>query len=251
MNQASSVRCGLRARTDLPLAERRKPGQLIPAVMDESPDPAAVFACALSLRDACLKRAGVDPELDLSEAYQGMDVFMREVMRVGEMFEEWACRHVAFHELDDVWPYVLEERFGAVCLEMMDADSLVGFDVDDCLRVAFRLRLPMRVDGSLPLPFCVEAPNPLAGAKFHRLRIQTVRHELVEDGGTAPFTEEDDAFDENYGAPFFGIYGVDEEGLLDHIAERDTYQAARSLLEDLLPGVGFPEEGIAFSREDS
>jgi hypothetical protein len=109
----------------------------------------------------------------------------------------------------------------------------------------------MWVDGSLPLPFCVDAANPQTGAKFHRLRIQTVRQELGEDGGTAPFTEDDDPFDENYGAPFFGIYGVDEEGLLDHVAIRDTYQASRSLLADLLPGVGFPEEVIAFSREDS
>jgi len=216
--------------------------------MDEQPDPAAVFACALSLHDACLERAKVESDLDLSEAYQGMDTFMREVMRVGEKFEKWACRHVAFNELADVWPYLLEERFGDVCLEMMDADSLAGFDADDCLRIAFKLRLPMWADGSLPLPVCVEAPNPLAGAEFYRLRIQTVRHELDEEGETAPFTEDDDPFDENYGAPYFGIYGVDEDGLLDHIADRDTYQAARSLLAALLPGIGFPEEVIAFSE---
>lgn len=216
--------------------------------MNELPDPAAVFACAKSLHDACLERADAEPEMDLSAAYQGMDVFMRKVMRVGEEFEKWACRHVAFEELDDVWPYLLDERFGAVCLEMMDADSLAGFDADDCLRIAFKLRLPMWVDGSLPLPFCVEAPNPLTGAKFHRLRIQTMRHERDEDGQTAPFTEEDDPFDENYGAPFFRISGVKEDGMLEPIADRETYQAARGLLADLLPGIGFPEEGIAFSR---
>ena len=216
--------------------------------MDESPDPAAVFACAKSLHDACLAREEVEPELNLSEVYQGMDVFMREVMRVGELFETWACRHVAFNELEDVWPYLLDERFGAVCLEIMDADSLAGFDGEDCLRIAFKLRLPMWVDGSLPLPFCVEAPNPLARAEFQRLRIQTVRRELDDDGGVDAFTEDDDPFDENYGAPFFGIHGVKQDGLRERIADAETYQAARGLLEKLLPGLGFPAEGIAFSR---
>lgn len=218
------------------------------AAMDESPDPAAVFACALSLHAACLKRAEEEPELDLSDAYQGMDTFMREVMRVAEMFEEWACRHVAFQELDDIWPYLLEERFGAACLEVMSAESLAGFDADDCFRIASQLRFPMWMDGNLPLPFCVEAPNPLAGARFVRLRIQTVRNELGDASEIAPFTEDDDPFDGNYGSPILRIFGVDESGLLEHITDRESYQAARSLLANLMPGIGFSEEGIAYSQ---
>ncbi len=215
--------------------------------MDKPNDPAAVFACALSLHTACMERANSDPGLNLSEAYQGMDSFMRELMRVGEMFETWACRHVAFENLTNVWPYLLEERFGDACLETMDADSLGSFDSDDCLRVAFKLRLPMWVDGSLPLPVCVEAPNPLSGAEFQHVRIQTVRQELDEEGGMAPFTEDDDPFDENYGAPVFGIYGV-KDALLEHIADRNTYREARSLLADLLPGFDFPEHAVAFAN---
>lgn len=215
--------------------------------MDEQPDPAAVFACAKSLHDACLERAEADPGFNLSEAYQGMDNFMREVMRVGEEFERWACRHVAFDVLSDVWPYLLEDRFAEACLEIMDAGSLAGFDADDCLRIAFGLRLPVKADGSLPLPVCVEAPNPLAGAAFRRLRIQTVRRELDGDGGTAVFTEDDDPFDENYGAPEFGIYGVEEDGMVEHIADVTSYRAACEMLAKLLPGIGFPGEVAAFS----
>lgn len=217
--------------------------------MDEFPDPAAVFACAKSLHDACLQRAEVEPELNLSESYQGMDQLMREVMRVGDEFENWACRHVAFHELDDVWPYLLEERFGEACLEVMDADSLAGFGADDCFRIAFKLRLPMRADSSLPLPVCVEAPNPLPDAEFQHLRIQTIRHEWDEDGNAevSPFTEDDDPFDENYSPPVFGIYGVKGD-VLERIADRKTYAEARALSAKLLPGIGFPEEVIAFSR---
>lgn len=226
---------------------RIAPGQVISAAMDELPDPAAIFACSKSLYDAWLKRAEVEPELDLTNAYQGMDVLMREVMRVGEAFETWACRHVAFNELEHVWPYLLNERFGAVCLEIMEADRLAGFDAEDCLRVAFKLRLPMWVDGSLSLPVCVEVPNPLPGAAFERVRIQTVRPELDEEGGMAPFTEDDDPFDENYGAPVFGIYGVKDD-LLEHIADRSTYQEARDLIVDLIPEIVFPKHAVAFAN---
>lgn len=212
--------------------------------MDTPPDPAAVFACAKSLYDACLER---EPGPDLSEAYHGMDGLMREVMRVGEEFEKWACHHVVFDELDEVWPYLLEDRFGAACLEIMEADALAGFDADDCLRIAFKFRLPMRVDGSLPLPLCVEVPNLVAGAEFERLRIQTVRQEWSEEGGFTAFTEDDDPCDENYAAPVCGIYGV-AEGVLEYLAERKTYAEARALSAKLLPGIGFPEGVIAFAR---
>ena len=85
-------------------------------------------------------------------------------------------------------------------------------------------------------------------SRFHRLRIQTVRHELDDDGEIAPFTEEDEPFDENYGEPVFRIYGVGESGLLEHIADPDTYQAARSLMVGMLPGIGLPEVGIGYSK---
>jgi hypothetical protein len=216
--------------------------------MDESSDPAAVFACAKSLHDACLERADAEPDLNLSEAYQGMDNLMREVMRAGGMFEDWACRHVVFHELEDVWPYLLENRFGAACLEIMDATSLAGFDEDDCLRIALRLHLPIQTNGTLPLPICVEARNPHPNAEFRRLRIQTMRRELADDGEMVPFTEEDDPFDENYGSPIYRIYGVGADGLLDHISDCESYASARRLLAKLLPGIGFPVEMTTFSR---
>lgn len=176
-----------------------------------------------------------------------MDAVMRMVMRVGEEFEKWACLHVAFHELDNVWPYFLDERFGAACLDVMDAGSLAGLDAEDCLRMALALRLPIKVDGSLPLPVRVEAANPLACAEFQRLRIQTVRQKLGGDAGMVVFAEDDDPFDKNYGAPVFGIYGIRENGMSEHIADVKSYRAARELLAKLLPGIDVPEEVVAFS----
>ena len=177
-----------------------------------------------------------------------MDSFMREVMRVGEIFENWACRHVAFGKLTDVWPYWLGDRFGGACLETMDADLLGNFDSDDCLCVALELRLPIWVDGSLPLPVCVEATNPSTEAEFQRLRIQTVRQELDDHRDTVPFTEDDDPFDENYGEPFFCVYGVRSAGCLEHIADRESYHEARALVTALLPGIDLPEEVVACVR---
>lgn len=209
-------------------------------------DSAAVFACAMSLHSACIQQAEREPDLCLSDAYNGMDQFMREVMRVGELFEKWNCAHVAFEELVDVWPYLLEERFGAACLEVMGADLFAGFDQADCLRVAFKLRIPLHADGAIPVPVCEEFPNPNAGAGFARLRIQTVREELVEAGQVTPFTEADEPFDEYFGSPFFGIFGVGNDGLLEAIADRPSYESARALLLNLIPELLLPERVIAF-----
>ena len=87
----------------------------------ETPNPAAVFAMAVSLRAACEKREKEADRLFLSEVYHGMDEFWREVMRVGTLFEEWACRHVAFGHLGEAWPYFLEQGFGKACLAVREA----------------------------------------------------------------------------------------------------------------------------------
>ncbi len=211
--------------------------------MVEPPDPAAVFACALSLHAACLVRCDEDPEVNLSDCYHGMDQFMREVMRVANLFEEWACEHVAFEELEDVWPYLLEERFGPVCLEVMTPDLLAGFDADDCLRIAFKLRLPMWIDGSLPLPFLLDVENPVPGSAFGHYRIGTFRNELDGDG-VLPFVAGDEAEDENLGAPYYALHGVRSDGTLEHITERRTYQEAAGLLRAMFPGMDLPERPV-------
>lgn len=211
--------------------------------MVEPPDPAAVFACAMSLHDACMKRADADASLDLSEAYRGMDQFMRELMRVAELFENWACRHVAFNELDEVWPYLLEERFGAACLDRMDAGFLSEFNDDDCFSVAMRLRLPLWIDEGLPLPFLLEVENPVSGSEFASYRIQTFRTE-VESGELQPFVAGEEEPDENCSVPFFAIHGLCRDGTVDRIAERRTYQEVATLLRAMFPGIDLPERPV-------
>ena len=212
--------------------------QEIEVEMPES-DSAAVFGAALSLRKACREAAERDPHLNLSDCYNGMDEFMREVMRVGNCFEDWACRHIAFEELADVWPYFLEDKFGAACLAVMSPGSLAQFDDTDCLRVALRLRLPIRPHASLRLPVDVTAQNPTAGTAFAAFRIQTVR-DALKGGFTEPFTADDDPTDEEMGEPYFSLYGVGADGLLEHIADRRTYAEAVTLAGKLAPGIEFP-----------
>ncbi|MDP4645638.1 MAG: hypothetical protein NWR51_07300 [Akkermansiaceae bacterium] len=201
----------------------------------ETSDQAAVFAVAVSLRAACEKREAQDSRLNLSEAYSGMDEFWRELLRVGILFEEWACRHVAFDHLEEVWPYFLERLFGEACLAVMDATELASFDADDCLRLAFGLRLPVWEDGVLPIPVDVWVGNPVEGASFKAFRIQSVREHL-SDAVVIPFTETSDPFDEELGERYFGIYGVEADGTLEHIADRRSYMFARDLVMKLAPG---------------
>ncbi len=210
-------------------------------------DPAAVFACANSLWQACVKQANVDPNLNLSDAYNGMDQLMREVMRIGEMFEKWACRYVEFAELSAVWPYSMKDKFGDACLAVMLPDMLDHFDSNDCLRVAYELRLPMRVDGTLRLAIDIRASNPIADSVFKEFRIQTVRYKL-HDNHLAPFTVEDDPFDEQFGLPYFGLYGIDKGGSPEHIANRSSYLESRILAQKLAPGLVLPLEPIYFGQ---
>lgn len=213
------------------------PGQVSTAmnVPPEEVDPAAVFAIATSLRRASERAATGDPSLDLGAAYNGWDQFTRELMRVAGMFEEWACMHVAFDHLEHTWSYFLENGFGEACLKIMEADALASFDADDCLRVAFRLRLPIWENGELPVPVDIFVNNTVAGSAFKTFRIQTVR-DLPEEALAVPFTCSDDPFDEDLGERYFGIYGIDHDGFVEHISDRESYGLARELVLKLAPG---------------
>ncbi len=182
----------------------------------------------------------------MSESYNGFDQFMRELMRVANLFEGWACDHVVFDALGEVWPYLMEDKFGDACLKCVLPDALAGFDHNDCLRVALRLRLPLQADGELRAPIDVRAPNPVASSAFRELRIQTIRNEF-DDNSVVPFTVDDDPFDVEFGAPYFALYGVGDDGLSEHIADRDSYAEAVKLAHKLAPGIGFPTQPFTFS----
>lgn len=210
----------------------------------DQPDPAAVFACALSLWNACQQSASVDANLNLSDSYQGIDNLMRVVMSIGTRFEAWACEYIAFDELVEVWPYLLKDKFGDVCLRVLLPSSLGQLDGDDCLRIALLLRLPVRVRDDLPVPVDIVADNPVAGSPFHAFRILTVRDRLEEDD-TEPFTCEDEPFDEEWGIPYFALFGVGADGLREHIADRRTYAETADLARKLSPGILLPGSPIS------
>jgi hypothetical protein len=208
-------------------------------------DSAAVFGAALSLWESCNERAE-DERLNLSECYNGGDQYMREVMRVADLFESWSCTHVFFEELGEVWPYFLQDRFGEACTEIVSAGELASFGGDDCLRVAMYMHLPLRLDNKLPIPVDVTAANPVTGSGFRGYRIQTVRRG-DEEGNINQFVWDDDPFDDEFGSPYFVLYGVGWDGLLEHVATRDTFAETLSLAQKLAPGIQFPN----FARSGS
>lgn len=204
-------------------------------------DPAAVFACAHSLWRACHEHAAKEKAFNLSECFNGIDQLMREAMSIGNRFEEWACEHINFDNLGDVWPYMLEDKFGEACLAHIVPDALPQFNESDCLWVALHLRLPVMLDDVMPIPLDVTAPNPIAGPGFREFRIQTVRNSL-EDGDVVPFVTNDDPFDEEFDGRYFALYGVGEDGNLEHIADRKTYGEVLNLAQKIAPGIAFPNK---------
>jgi hypothetical protein len=209
---------------------------------NDPPDPAAVFACAVSLRDAC-KQAAKRCNCNLSETFNGVDQFWREVMRIGSLFEEWACAHVAFEEMSDVWPYLLEEKFGEACLLRVDLESLPSFDTQDCLNVAMKLMLPLYYREGACLPLDVTAPNPVHGSPFIQWRIQTVRS-LLGDEDFEPMVYGHDPFDPEYDSPLLALYGMCEEGQVEHIKDFTCYADALAFVRKIAPGVDFPDRPV-------
>ena len=166
---------------------------------------------------------------------------MREVMSIGDQFEEWACQHINFNELNHVWPYMLEDKFGKACLARLFPNTLPQFNGCDCLWVALHLRLPVMLDDALAIPIDFTATNPTGGTGFREFRIQTVRDSL-DDGDVVPFVADDDPFDEAFGERYFALYGIGQDGKLEHIADRKTYGELLILAQKLAPGIAFPDK---------
>lgn len=168
---------------------------------------------------------------------------MREVMRIGTLFETWSCANIDFDQLCEVWPYYLGDNFGATCLSMKSAQDLASFTAFDCLLVALRLRLPVRTISDLPVPVDLRAKNPVSDSSFASFRVQSVR--ASADGKeVTSFTCSDDPFSDAFGSVFFGFYGIGNDGLSEHIADRNSLEDALELAEKLAPGIEF----ISISR---
>lgn len=205
-------------------------------------DPAAVFAGALSLWNACWQAVDHNPSLNLSEAYHGGDEFMRQIMRVASLFENWCADKVEFEQLDEVWPYLLEDRFGDACLELMGTEAFSSFGEADCFRVAMHLTLPIKVLDGLSVPVNLNAEHPDDASPFKQLQIRSVRRCLTEaDQDIRQYTIHDDPEDPEFSDVFYGLYGLDVDGIAEHIADRSTYKSARILALKIAPGVDFPE----------
>ncbi len=205
----------------------------------QATDPAAILGAAISLKAACESEAR-ERYLNLSVCYNGGDEFMRQVMRVATLFEQWCCEHVDFDQCSEVWPYLLEDKFGDSMLVVCGTEGLASFDEAACLRVAIEMRLPVKVLSCLHVPVNLTASNPQTGSPFQCYQIRSVRLHH-EDGSVEQYTRGDDPEDENFGEVFFGLYGLEEDGVAEHIADRGSYAALLMLARKLAPGILFPE----------
>ena len=106
-------------------------------------DPAAILAAAVSLWAEVQKREK-NERLNLSEAYNGVDQCMREAMRIATLFEMWSGERVVFEELEEPWPYLIEERFGRACLAVIGPLGLALGDERACESIARQLGLTIR-----------------------------------------------------------------------------------------------------------
>lgn len=212
-----------------------------------TPDPAAVFAAAHALWEAAHRLCREDRTLNLGKSYGGFDSFMRVLMQVATRFEEWCCSHIAFEAFTNVWPYYLHEQFGDACLERIDVRLLGEFDADDCLAIALAMRLPVRVDGTLPVPVFVTAANPVPGSAFDRYRISSHRTK-ADSAEVVPFGTDDDPFDEEFSRPFYRLCGVSTGDVSEPISDRDTYAEVLALVRRIAPGVDFPGSANSESR---
>lgn len=204
------------------------------------PDPAAILGAAVSLKKTCEDIAKKE-RINLSECYNGGDEFMRQVMRVANLFETWCCEHVDFSQFSDVWPYLLEDKFGDAFLKVSYPTCLNEFNSMGCLRVAMALALPVRVVEGLPVPVNLTAANPNPASPFRHLQIRTVRRHH-KDNEISQYTPNDEPDDDDFGTVFFGLYGLEDDGVAEHIADRDSYAQALALAGKLAPGIQFPHD---------
>lgn len=199
-------------------------------------DLASVFGATLSLWEATHERAQSEQFETLSACYSGMDGLMREVLRVGTMFETWSCRHVDFEALGEVWPYFMHDRFGEACLNVRCYTALESFDEADCLHVALQLRLPLRPDPDWLPAVDLIADNPVLNTHYRQFRVRSMRLSRVTDEVTL-FDFENDPFDGDHARPFYSLFGIDQKGTSEHIADRNAPEEIIDLANKLVPDI--------------
>jgi hypothetical protein len=112
------------------------------------PDSAGVFAAALSLWSIVAK--DVKPYSEFAEAVGGCDNLMRITIDIATAWEAWACDHINFDETEDVWPYMIQDKFGSAfekTRSLLDVFTTYKNSQDlntTFHRIAARLELPMK-----------------------------------------------------------------------------------------------------------
>jgi hypothetical protein len=116
---------------------------------ETTPDPAAIYGIANSL-DVAAQAFGkeVGDASAISDCYGGQDGYFRACMEVACIFEYWACAHVDFARMSDIYVYRLQDNFAAALKQTAPHGlnillELEQFKPEHCLQVAKNLNLPL------------------------------------------------------------------------------------------------------------
>lgn len=106
------------------------------------------YAAVYGVADALLKAADAAPGYPTSEIHEGLDEAMRQAVSVGVAFENWACEHVDFDKLNDVYSYYLQDHFDLVFMKSLKKkrrhfSCLIGREEE----AAKILKLPLKKKG--------------------------------------------------------------------------------------------------------
>lgn len=204
----------------------------------ETSDLAGELAIAKGLFDYLADK----DDFDISEAYQGVDECMRRCMHLGRVFEVWACDHIHFDSLQNVWPYYLEDHIGPAIEKMFwEANHTIPimWDDSDLLSLAVNLRLPVLIaetTGS-SMDIVWELPRSRPG-EFQAYQVRTVR--TTPDGESVEHYSIGDAAhynnDDNHSPILFALYGsLDaEDPVWEFVFEMPSYEALRITAQRLL-----------------
>lgn len=214
-------------------------------------DPAAVLAICLGLVKECREE---DAVVDLSATFNGGDEFLRQVVRVATMFENWACAHVHFDALDTNWVYLLETRFAREFLMAFSVQHIMEFSSADCLVMARFLGLPVIYDATCPVPFdfymhgleheTIEALK--VEAKCLRFKDATGGAERSSEAGVTMTWEHALERDEPLPVAYLQVSAKLRSAEWFDVARHDTWEQAARVLHLIAPGRNLPE--IAYSK---
>jgi hypothetical protein len=106
---------------------------------------AEILGAALSLHASAEAAANAE-NANLWACYEGGGIgFMQHVLRVADEFCSWADENVDFTDSDEVWPYLLHDKFGPAVLSVIDQYRLYEIGQSHFPEIAEKLGMKLKL----------------------------------------------------------------------------------------------------------